>query len=232
MGLCYEGHIDGVWGSSTDDIESTFFIELKMVNLYPVEDYINDYDEATLFSVIEFLYDYVSEPQTKTYHHWDNCGWHTRDYDAKKGKLEYQKRLNEILRQYSRGYELSNTGEIQEIAPTGLETLLEENINTKTPESIEDRIQHAKDKFRRYNASLNDKRDALRELAAVLEFLKKEGITLSKKDDSDLFQIMNQFDIRHHNKLQQGDYDKDAWYDWIFYTTLASINALLKLRNK
>jgi hypothetical protein len=165
-----EGHIDGVWGSSTDDIESTFFIELKMVNLYPVEDYINDYDEATLFSVIEFLYDHVSEPQTKTYHHWDNCGWHTRDYDAKKGKLEYQKRLNEILRQYSRGYELSNTGEIQEIAPTGLETLLEENINTKTPESIEDRIQHAKDKFRRYNASLNDKRDALRELAAVLEF--------------------------------------------------------------
>jgi hypothetical protein len=176
-----DGHRDGVWGSSTDEIESTFFLQLKIENLYPIEEHIKDYDEATLFSVIEFLYDYVSEPQTKTYHNWNNCGWHTYNYDAKKGKQEYQKRVNEILRRYSKGYELSNTGEIQEIAPTGLETLLEETIHTKTPESIEDRIQHAKDKFRRYNASLNDKRDALRELAAVLEFLKKDDITLSKK---------------------------------------------------
>lgn len=226
------GHINGLWGSNIDEIASTFFLELRIERLYPIEDYVNDYDEPTLFSVIEFLYDYVSEPQKKHYHNWNDCGWHPSEYDREKGKKEYRTRMNEILRLYSTGYELSTTGEIQEIAPTGLGTLAEETIQTETPEHIDNRILHAKNKFRKYNASINDKRDALRELAAVLEFLKKEGITLPKKDDSDLFQIMNQFDIRHHNKLQRGDYDKDAWYDWIFYTTLASINTLLELKKE
>lgn len=225
-----KGHISGIWGSNTSEIALTFLSELGMDKVYPIEYYIDKYDEPKLFSVIEFLYDYVSEPQKKEYHRWDDCGWHPSEYDKEKGKKEYLKRINEILIMYSSGYELSKTGEIQQIAPTGMETLLEEDITTRTPDAIEGRIHHAKDKFRRYNASINDKRDAIRELAAVLEFLRKEGVVLPKKDDSDLSQIMNQFDIRHHNKFQQGDYNKDAWYDWIFYTTLASINTLLKLK--
>jgi len=42
----------------------------------------------------------------------------------------------------------------------------------------------------------------------ILEYLKKDGIQLANKDDSDLFQILNRFSIRHHNRSQQGAYDK------------------------
>lgn len=87
-------------------------------------------------------------------------------------------------------------------------------------------------KYRRYSATIDDKKDAVRTLADVLEFLRREGIKLSDKGDDDLFRIINRFDIRHHNREQQGDYDKEVWYDWMFYTFLSSINVLLKLENK
>jgi len=82
----------------------------------------------------------------------------------------------------------------------------------------------------KYGATISDKKDAVRELAELLEFLKKSGIRLQKKNESDLFRIINNFDIRHHNKFQHGEYDKEIWYDWMFYTFLSSINVLLKLK--
>jgi hypothetical protein len=66
----------------------------------------------------------------------------------------------------------------------------------------------------------------------VLEYLRKDNIKLPKNDDGELFQIINKFDIRHHNQTQKGDYDKEVWYDWMFYTFLASIHVLLKLNDK
>ena len=92
------------------------------------------------------------------------------------------------------------------------------------------RIQNAISKYMRHHATTSDKKDAIRELADVLEFLKKSGIRLQKKDESDLFRIINNFDIRHHNKSQQGEYNKEIWYDWMFYTFLSSINVLLKFK--
>jgi len=128
------------------------------------------------------------------------------------------------------GYELSSDGEILEIAPTGLEPLFEEIVETDDPENIDMRRQNAISKYMKYGATTSDKKDAIRELAGVLEFLKKSGIRLQKKDESDLFRIINNFDIRHHNKSQQGEYDKEIWYGWMFYTFLSSINVLLKLK--
>ena len=39
-----------------------------------------------------------------------------------------------------------------------------------------------------YSATIDDKKDAVRTLADVLEFLRKEGIRLPDKDDDVLFQ--------------------------------------------
>ena len=50
-----------------------------------------------MFTVIEFLYDYVSEPQNKWRHDWDNCGYHTDDYDNAKGKTKYREEMNDIF---------------------------------------------------------------------------------------------------------------------------------------
>ena len=224
-----KGEIRGLWGS---DIEAFIYLKLKMNNIWPIKKNIESYDEPTLFTVIEFLYDYVSEPLDKWYHRWDQCGWHSSEYDGEKGRENYRREINEILKDYDPGYELSTDGAILEIAPTGLEPIFEEIVQTDDPKNIDIRIKNAITKYRRYGATSSDNRDAIRDLADVLEFLKNEGIRLLSKDDSDLFRIINGFDIRHHNKSQQSEYDKEIWYDWLFYTFLSSINVLLKLKSE
>jgi hypothetical protein len=223
------GQIPGTWG---DNPESFFFIRLRFHNLWPIQKNIANYDEVKLFSVIEFLFDYVSEPENKWNHKWDNCGWHASNYDKEKGKIKYRAELNQILKEYKSGYELSDAGEVMQISPSGLETIIAEIPKTSAPKNIDDRVHSAVAKYRRYSATIDDKKDAVRALADVLEFLKKDGIKFAEKDDSDIFRIINGFDVRHHNREQQGQYDKEIWYDWMFYTFLSSIYTLLKLKAK
>jgi hypothetical protein len=194
----------------------------KLLDVWPIDDKIWSYDESTLFTVIEFLYDYVSEDERiYGYEPFLGCG-----------KIEYREAVNEVLEDYDDGYELSEDGHILKLSPPGFETLIKENIETNDPENIDSRVKYAISKFSRYGASIDDKHEAVRALADVLEYLKKCDIRLPEKDDKELFYIMNKFDIRHHNKDQNGDYDKDVWYDWMFYTFLASINVLLKLNDE
>jgi len=114
--------------------------------------------------------------------------------------------------------------------PTGFESIIEEPVQTDQPDNIDKRVENAISKYLRYGSTQDDKKEAIRTLADVLEFLKTGGIVLPSRDDSDLFNIINNFDIRHHNISQSGDYDKELWYDWMFYTFLASIKMLLKLK--
>jgi hypothetical protein len=222
-----KGTIKGTWGTNP---ETFFFMKLRIHDLWPIQQNSDGYDELKLFSVIEFLHDYVSQPKKMWYHAWNDCGWHTEDYDKASGKARYREEMNGILRNYGSGYELSATGEILKITPIGLESVSEEMVITNDPKNIDDRIRAAITKYRRHNTTLDDKKDAVRTLADVLEYLKKEGVTLPTRDDSDLFNIINNFDIRHHNREQQGEYDQEVWYDWMFYTFLTSINVILKLK--
>ena len=86
----------------------------------------------------------------------------------------------------------------------GLENLLEANLPNRDPENIEYRVNNAILKFRRYRSSIDDRRDAIRDLADVLEFLRpKLKTVITRHDENDLFNIANNFGIRHHNDLQK-----------------------------
>ena len=222
---CVDGYIHGHWGS---DVESYIFMKLKMTDIWPIKDNIEMYDETTLFTIIEFLYDYVSEPQKIVNHTWDNCGLHTDDYDKEIGRKNYREEVNKILKNYDIGYQLSLDGEVLEITPEGFEELIEEIPQTDDSSNIDDRIKTSVSKYFKYGSTIDVKKDAIRVLADVLEYLKKEGHTLDSKDDSDLFNIMNNYDIRHHNKFQKNDYNVHIWYDWFFYNFLSSIYVILK----
>lgn len=77
---------------------------------------------------------------------------------------------------------------------------------------------------------MEDRKDSLRELADVLEYLRPEiKKVLDAKDENDLFNIANNFGIRHHNSQQKVDYDKSIWYSWMFHYYLATIHAALRL---
>ena len=86
-------------------------------------------------------------------------------------------------------------------------------------------MQAAIRKFRLYRSSPDEKRDAIRDLVSVLEYIrpKLKGI-LTNQDDDDLFNIANNFGIRHHNDKQHTDYDKEVWNNWMFYFYLATIH--------
>ncbi|AKB29516.1 RpoS [Methanosarcina siciliae T4/M] len=217
-----------IWGH-----EPEFFIfrKLGLWGIWPIEENIAKYEESTLFSVIELLHDYVSRKYFAGVSEFAIEGV-VYEYDKKYGQRVYRTMVNDILRYYNGGYELSEDGEILKLSPLGFETLVEKDIETNDPENIDLRVKYSISKFSRYNSSIEDKKDAVRTLGDVLEYLGKFGIKLDNKDDSDLFKIINGFDIRHHNREQQRGYDKDAWYDWMFYTFLASIHVLLKLYNE
>jgi hypothetical protein len=207
--------------------------KLRRDDLWPVREKYQQYTEEDIFDLIEFLFDHVSKPLDGYIHEWSGCGWHYSSFDRDAGKREFLTRMNEILRDYSSGFELSPEGYVLARADEGLEPLEAASLPVVDRENVEMRIHAAILKFRRHRASLDDRRDAIRSLADVLEFLRprlKE--VLDSKDEADLFNIANNFAIRHHNPSQKANYDRGIWYSWMFYFYLATIHAAVHLMKK
>jgi hypothetical protein len=65
-------------------------------------------------------------------------------------------------------------------------------------------VNVAIDKFRRCGSTASDRRDAIRDLADILEFLRPQTkAVLTQQDESDLFNIANNFGIRHHPQIKR-----------------------------
>ena len=64
----------------------------------------------------------------------------------------------------------------------------------------------------------------------MLEYLRPQlKDVLHSKDEGDLFNIANNFAIRHHNDRQRGNYDPNIWTSWMFYFYLATIHAAQRM---
>jgi len=224
---------DEVPGKLGRDISAVLLRKLRKDNLWPILDKYEQYSEDDLFDMIEFLHDHISYPVDGYYHDYCDCGWHYSEFDTSKGREEFRQEVNELLRDYSSGYELSESGEILILADSGIESLFEAPVPTEDTENIRARVASAVVKFRRSRSSLDDRRDAIRDLADVLEFLRpKVREVLASKDESDLFELANRYGIRHHRPDQKTDYDKPIFYSWMFYYYLATIHAALRLIQK
>jgi hypothetical protein len=227
---CQDGYIPGELG---EEIDTIMFVNLRKDNLYPIWQNLPNYTEDDFFDVIEFLYDHCSKGLNGHYHNWNNCGYHYEEFNDIEGQKHFREQLNPILREYKDGFEISESGEILILSDNGLSNLFEADIPTSDKDNVSNKINSAILKFRRHKSTLDDRREAIRELADVLEFIRpaiKEH--LNKKDENDIFNIANNFGIRHHNKDQQTEYDKAIWYSWIFYYYLATLHAVLRMTNK
>lgn len=222
-----QGEVIGELGG---DIASSVFFLLRKDGLWPVNENISKYSEDDLFSILEFLHDHCSKPLDGSYHSWNGCGWHYNTFDDEQGKLEFRNKVNILLADYLGGFEISNDGEILNLPDSNLEPLLDAIIPSTDEENVTQKVTDAVLKFRRHKASLDDRKNALRELADVLEYLRpsiKE--TLMNSDERDIFNLANNFGIRHHNANQKVKYDKAIWYSWMFYYYLATIHASIRL---
>jgi len=224
---------DEVPGELGSDINSMVFIHLKKDNLYPIEKNIETYVEDDLFDMLEFLFDHCSKPIDGYFHNYMNCGYHYEEFNDRDGQLHFRSQINPILKDYKNGFEISIDGEILQLADSGLSYLFDADVPSNDTDNIEVKIEKAIVKFRKYRSTLDDRQEAIRELVDVLEYLRpKAKEFLDSKDESDLFNIANNFGIRHHNENQKAKYDKSIWHSWMFYHYLSTIHALLRIIKK
>ena len=220
-----DGPVPGKLGG---DIDGVIQLRLRKAALWPVEPLLSSYKEDDLFDMVEFLHDIVSKPKRRSWHQF--CGWHYSDFNSTAGRQAFRTEVNQLLRDYRDGYELSDDGEILALGDEHMRPLLEQELPEYDPENVGSRVEAAVLKFRHHTPTLEDKQEAVRQLADVLEFLHKklEGL-LPSKEENELFMIANKFGIRHHRADQKTEYDKEIWLDWILYCYLNTIHVSVNL---
>lgn len=223
-------YVPGLLGS---DPQTEILLTLRKPNLWPIQSTIDDWSEDDIFDMIEFIYAHTSKPTERHFHSYYNCGWHCTEFDPAAGQLEFRDKVNRLLQAYDSGFELTMAGEVLATPPTGLEPLLEAPFPYPDSSNVTDRVSAALRRFRHHRASIDERRDAVRDLADVLEFLRPQlKAVLASQDERDLFHIANNFGIRHHRSNQRTSYDQAIWLDWMFYYYLATISASLRLLEK
>jgi len=225
--------LDFVSGYIGEDFELYLLRKLRKDNLYPIEECYIRYTSEDIFDLIELLYDIVSKPMDGEYHSWNDCGMHYNTFNRHVGQKEFMKEVNEFLVDFEDGWELSKNGEILLIGDEGLREIFMADIPNVDENNITGKINRAIHKYRQRGTTTQMRREAVRELADVLEYLKSDiKKEFFKKDESDLFQIANRFGIRHNDPKQLKDYDSNLWLSWIFYVYLSSIHLMLRLINR
>lgn len=214
-------------GTAGEDVSDYVVLHTRN-DLWPISKKIDDYDENGLFDMIEFLFDHVSKPLSGWMHSFCNCGMHWETFDQAAGQEEYRQVMSDLLEGYGSGYRMNERGEIMELAPHGMGKLLTAKPPTKD-QKLMARLNAAIDQFQRYGVSIDDRRHAVADLAAVLEKLRPQVKEhLLTQDEKDLFTIANQFGIRHFNDKQRTEYDA-VWLSWMFHVFLAAIHTSLHL---
>lgn len=210
------------------DVEFTILMTIRKKDLWPPDVCAHRYEEDDLFDVIEFLFDHVSKPLEGWNHQHDNCGMHWTKFDKPAGQREFRTRINQFLSHYEKPFELSSEGLILRKAPSGYEPIFEAKVPTMDA-TIEDRVKAAMLLFRRHGSSIADRRHAVSDLAGIFEALRPrlKGV-ITSKDEDDLFNIANNFLIRHHNDKQKSNYDAALWLSWMFYLYLSTIHLVLR----
>ena len=197
-----------------------------------------DSDEITedhIFDMIEFLFDRASKPLGAWALKYNPNGddyYDYEDYDSTAGREEFRSHANLVLADYKAGFELTEEGKILSIGEPALRQILTAEIEPYDEIHVDSKVRAAIQKWRSRDLSLSAKKEAIRELADVFEWLKKTknlSAALDGKDESAIFDLANNFAIRHHNPSQKTNYDPVIWYSWMFHFYLATYHASIRL---
>jgi hypothetical protein len=204
---------------------------------FPIDEWPDHGVEVTedhVFDALEFLYDHVSKPGEwvritgPTGYNYDDY----EGYDERAGRAGFREKANAFLADYKAGYELTEEGTVLALGSDGLQYILNAKIVPYDEANVDSKVRNAIAKWRNRHLALAEKKEAIRELADVFEWLKKtKGLAavLDGKDESAIFDLANNFAIRHHNPKQKTNYDRAIWYSWIFHFYLATYHAAVRL---
>jgi hypothetical protein len=192
--------------------------------------------EDRLFDLIEYFHGHVSEgveqAEGSSFHSWNECGWHYGAFDPAPAQALFRKRMNRTLVNYQDGFQVNEDGQVEHTADEGLDQLIDAVLPTKDPD-IARRVTGAIALYRNRGRTEKDLRLAVRELFDVLEKLRPEmKAEMLRGDEGALFNIANNFTIRHLNERQKGNYDSTIWHSWMFYVNLSTIHVITRLMNR
>lgn len=218
------GELDG----KVRDPELEMLLTIRKKGLWPIPSKAPFYQEDDFFDVLEFLYQHVSKPIEGIMHSFGECGMHWETFNQLLGRKEFREKANTVLAHYKHSYELSADGEVLHRPEAGFEPIFEADLPT-TDQNVLFRISTATLQYRRHGSTIDDRRQAVRDLADVLEYLRpKVKALLTSADEKDLFNIANNFGVRHHNDKQRTAYDTSIWLSWMFYFYLSTIHVVLR----
>jgi hypothetical protein len=190
-----------------------------------------DWDDDLFFDVVEALHDHVARPRRR-YWHEHHREFDYGDYSRRSGQAVYRWRVNELLSRSQVELQLAehglDTGFLVQITGDSRDELLDRALTG--PQTVdEDGVAHAVTLYRSRGATREDKRSAVLALGRTLEHRRELVRTaLGRKDEGALFQIANEFDLRHHNAAQRGDYD-EVFLDWVFWCYLSTVELTSRL---
>ena len=186
-----------------------------------------------LCDFIEVFHDLAARPTKRWFHDFADCGWHPEAFSQQSGRALYRWRMNRLLDPTNITLRLAETGEdtgrMVRRVPGELGRLIEDSLSEHT--SSENPVAHAIALFRNRDGTRQNHRSAIVALAGVLEerrpLLKKR---LTSKDEGALFDIANNYDLRHRRADQYADYGPE-FLEWIFYWYLATVQLTDRLLN-
>ncbi|MBQ0901310.1 hypothetical protein [Micromonospora sp. U21] len=210
-----------------DSADALFERELGVKQVWPLNQTTLGGDIDLFFDVVELLHDHVSLPTTRRLHNYAGCGWHHVTFEAEPGRMVYRWRVNKILVRSDFGLRLADEGDDvgRLVSVTDdARTELMHAVASRKDSGPADQVRHALALFRQRGADRNQKRSAIAALALVLEERRHSVLAdaLAKSDRGALFDIANNFHVRHQDAKQKRDYD-DFYLDWIFWTYLATV---------
>lgn len=183
-------------------------------------------DQELFLDLIEVLGEFVAAPRGRWFHSFGDCGWHHREFNLEQGRDLYFWLINRLLVRTPLALQIATSGEdrgrLIEVHGDARNDLVTKTLEAASG-SVHDPVQHAVALFRRRGASVEEKRSACVALAGVLESrraLIREN--LLRRDEGALFQIANEFNIRHRAESQKAEYDP-VFLDWIFWWYLGTI---------
>ncbi|WP_218017258.1 hypothetical protein [Rhodococcus marinonascens] len=208
-------------------VHTLIYRELGVEGIWPLDaDLLADSIDL-FYDIVELLHDQVAKPNTRFYHDFSECGWHHDKFDIGAGGVVYRWRVNKLFEGSTLELRLAEDGEdIGRLVTVTDEarTALAQSVAARSDGESADQVRHALALFRERGSDRNQKRSAVAALALVLEE-RRYGVladALAKSDRGALFDLANNFHVRHQDARQKRDYD-DFYLDWIFWVYLSTI---------
>lgn len=239
---CFEAATKGIWikpqwGEEYQKIpplfeaapEIFFMNHLRSTTVYPIYEYYSGYSEVELFTVIEILYDKIA-----IYDYTTNI------LETDEIKKEFAAQINNILQFYDGGYFLeANSGAITKGVDDSLKMMLTEDLKETLNEDVMTKMRTAIKLYYGFDSNLEQKKKAINILADILESFRSnlkdilnEKFEVNKNvHDKLIFDIVNNFNIRHNNSKQLTKYEHEIWYDWMMQYYSSVIITYFKLKS-